>query len=456
MNRFTLTCLIISIASTALKDVEALVSPTLFNAHHFLSASSINGCKRRHRLFISRSSPITPLRSLHSLARSSLEESGEHKVQVPADQDQKYWTLPRVYVGPRHNSPLNNILLKSGAIVRLSSEQAHYLTNVMRILKKSKKNRADGSTTDGRDCIRIFDGKNGEWLAKVHASEEPQNESSSGRGKSKRNGRSPKRNRDVSLVAECIQQLRTQDRGDDRPWILFAPIRSRSRMKVMIEKCTELGAGRMIPVTSDHIEGGALMALLESNGNEADLDVVYGGYNTSRENRGITSFGKLEIQAIEAAEQCERLEIPIVTNDLSLTWPSENSQGTLWRVQDIVKQWCDNWEEDYLRGDKNLGTADCRTLLICRERASVADANDGRARVVPVLQALNDNQRVSLLVGPEGGWSLEEEEIFDEICSKYNGRIDPPVRCVSLGTSVLRAETACMMAVGSWALINDS
>mmetsp|Transcript_24141 Transcript_24141/g.50559 ORF Transcript_24141/g.50559 Transcript_24141/m.50559 type:complete len:454 (-) Transcript_24141:665-2026(-) len=453
MNRLIFTWLIISIASTAFKDVEALVLPTLFNAHHFLSASSINGSKWQHRLSISRSSPLTPLRPLHSLASS--EESGEHKVQASADQDQKYWTLPRVYVGPRHNTPLNNILLKLGTIVHLSSEQAHYLTNVMRILKKSKKKRADGTITEGRNCIRIFDGKNGEWLAKVYASEEPQNASSRGRGKSRRNGRSS--NRDVSLVAECIQQLRTQDCGDDRPWILFAPIRSRSRMKVMIEKCTELGAGRMIPVTSDHIERGALMALLESNGNEADLDVVYGGYNTSREkDRGITSFGKLEIQAVEAAEQCERLDIPIVTSDLSLTRPSENSQDTLWRVQDIVKQWCDNWGENYLKGGENAGTADCRTLLICRERASVADVNDGRARVVPVLRALNDNQRVSLLVGPEGGWSVEEEEIFDKICSKYIGRIDPPIRCVSLGTSVLRAETACMMAVGSWALTNDS
>ena len=83
--------------------------------------------------------------------------------------------------------------------------------------------------------------------------------------------------------------------------------------------------------------------------------------------------------------------------------------------------------------------------MICRERGNGDDA-------VPVLQALHRNERVSFLVGPEGGWSADEEELFDDVCSKFADQDASPVRCVSLGSSVLRAETACLMAVGAWAL----
>eukprot|EP00584_Thalassiosira_punctigera_P011131 CAMPEP_0172529192 /NCGR_PEP_ID=MMETSP1067-20121228/3333_1 /TAXON_ID=265564 ORGANISM="Thalassiosira punctigera, Strain Tpunct2005C2" /NCGR_SAMPLE_ID=MMETSP1067 /ASSEMBLY_ACC=CAM_ASM_000444 /LENGTH=353 /DNA_ID=CAMNT_0013313197 /DNA_START=414 /DNA_END=1475 /DNA_ORIENTATION=- len=350
----------------------------------------------------------------------------------------------------------NNIPLRSGTLVHLSSDQAHYLTNVMRILKKRKSKRVEDSSL-GKDCVRIFDGENGEWLAKVHISTDQQNESSSGRGRSRRDGRSPRRNRDLSLVAECALQLRTQNSEDDRPWVLFAPIRSRSRMKIMIEKCTELGVGRMIPVTSDRIEGAALMALFESNSKEATLDAVYGGYKQPQEqDHRVPSFGKLEVHAIGAAEQCERLSIPFVTNDLPLSGMSDNSPNTLLKVQDFLKEWCDDWEKrHHLSGDRDVSTSNTRVLLICRERASGADTNDVKARVMPVLQALRGRQRVSFLVGPEGGWSVEEEEMFDETCSKYGGDFSP-VQSVSLGASVLRAETACVIAVGAWALMHDS
>lgn len=85
--------------------------------------------------------------------------------------------------------------------------------------------------------------------------------------------------------------------------------------------------------------------------------------------------------------------------------------------------------------------------MICVER--------GSERVVPVLQALRENNRVAFLVGPEGGWSAVEERTFDEICSQYDGMGESPVRCVSLGSSILRAETACLLVVGAWALLND-
>ena len=62
---------------------------------------------------------------------------------------------------------------------------------------------------------------------------------------------------------------------------------------------------------------------------------------------------------------------------------------------------------------------------------------------------------LAFLVGPEGGWSPEEDAMFDAYGGSGCGsgtRDRNGVVNVSLGTTVLRAETAAMMAVGAWAL----
>ena len=168
---------------------------------------------------------------------------------------------------------------------------------------------------------------------------------------------------------------------------------------------------------------------------------------------------KLQLQSIEASEQCERLNVPMIMID-SISTRAGKTRNELCTVKDYLQKWCHEWEESADVGDMDKSSFrfissesskkrnEWRTLLICRERRT-----DG---VVPVLQALQENNRVAFLVGPEGGWSAEEELIFDEICSKYKGMGGSPVQCVSLGSSILRAETACMMVVGAWALLNDS
>ena len=370
--------------------------------------------------------------------------------QVVSKQDEhKYWTLPRLFVGAPENEA--NLPLIPGALIPLTPGQKSYLTNVMRIFKKKKRmseDESDGNMTAGRDCIRIFNGEHGEWLAKVLAPSDHEDESS---GKMVR-ARRQKQNRDVSLVAECIEQLRPQTSNVGMPWILFVPLKKQPRMKIMIEKCTELGVGRIVPVASDLVEGGALAALLGSSGNKkgANLDAVYGGHsnNSQGDDGNELSFGKLALQAVEAAEQSERLTVPLITNDVELT-ESKSSHDTLWNVRDLVEQWDNDWDEQTLKDKK-------RVLLICRERGTKGNAGDGRARVVPVIEALRDNQQVAFLVGPEGGWSTEEEKIFDEICAKHDGKDGAPIQSVSLGSSVLRAETASLMAVGAWSLAKDS
>ena len=114
-----------------------------------------------------------------------------------------------------------------------------------------------------------------------------------------------------------------------------------------------------------------------------------------------------------------------------------------------------------------------RKLFICRERT---DGENGNG-VLPVLDALDQFSKGSALkdstsstsssrctpdkessvvrqsiagfvIGPEGGWSPQEEALFDEYTRNY-----PNIICgISLGSTVLRAETAGIMAIGACSL----
>lgn len=433
----------------------AVVSISLTSSFHVLGAfTGVSQCIGRGNDY------IVKRYRLHQNDPARLRLSRVHhkfRSSIPEDHEQRqYWTLPRLYVG-QSRSMRGKVTLSTGSMVPLLPEQTHYLIKVMRIMNNRRMNRRQQRSceVDNEARIRIFNGEDGEWLAKVHLSIPGHELESSVKSKNrgKRNGRSHNgRGGDDSLVAECILQLRAQDYADDdRPWVLFVPLKKQPRMKIMIEKCTELGVGRLISVASDRMEGEASAALLGIRGD----DIFKGDQADDNKLR----IDKLEIQAIEASEQCERLGIPIITCDLGLSL-HEKSSGELLTIRDVVEEWCRAWEAEEGRDvAKSIDQVDAfkivskrntrRVLLICRERGHGGE-------VVPVLQALHDNKRVSFLVGPEGGWSANEEELFDEICSKYAGQDESPVQCVSLGSSVLRAETACLMAVGAWTLMEKS
>ena len=102
--------------------------------------------------------------------------------------------------------------LASGQAVRLSPDQTHYLTGVMRL-------------TAGAPIL-LFNGRDGEWRAILSEA-------------SKR-----------GAIAVADSQTRPLRLPPDL-WLLFAPIK-KARTDFIVEKAVELGAARILPVQTRH------------------------------------------------------------------------------------------------------------------------------------------------------------------------------------------------------------
>jgi len=147
--------------------------------------------------------------------------------------------------------------LGPGQQVILSPEAAHYLFAVMRL--------------GAGDRVALFDGRSGEWAAELV----PQG---------KRGG-----------VAHCLYPTAPQRPPADL-WLLFAPLK-KARTDFLVEKATELGVARLVPV------------------------------QTARTNAERIRRDRLEAQAREAAEQCGATHVPQVDELRPLAavlagWPS--------------------------------------------------------------------------------------------------------------------------------------
>jgi 16S rRNA (uracil1498-N3)-methyltransferase len=150
--------------------------------------------------------------------------------------------------------------LAPGAELAATPAQAHYLATVMR--------RRTG------DPLRLFNGRDGEWCARISALR-------SDRG---------------TLVAQ--RQLRTQIAEPD-VWLAFALLK-RDATDLVVQKATELGVAALLPVV------------------------------TERTNAARVNLTRLIAIATEAAEQSERLSVPAVPapqtlTDLLATWPATRS-----------------------------------------------------------------------------------------------------------------------------------
>lgn len=157
--------------------------------------------------------------------------------------------LTRLYI-PRET-------ITGGESVELSEGQHHYLRNVMRL--------------KAGDGLRLFNGRNGEWLGEVVEI--------------------TKKKALVSLS----QKIHEQESSPD-VWVLASPVKKEA-FDFMIEKSTELGAARFLPITCEH--------------------TVVHRVNQSR----------LQAVSVEAAEQSERLDIMEVA-DLAALKNIVNSWGS--------------------------------------------------------------------------------------------------------------------------------
>jgi 16S rRNA (uracil1498-N3)-methyltransferase len=148
-------------------------------------------------------------------------------------------SLPRLYVREA---------LGDGATVELDQAQANYLGNVLRL-------------GEGGELL-IFDGQSGEWLARISDA-------------------SRKR---MTLAVE--RQTRGPEAVPDL-WLAFAPVK-RAQTDWLVEKATELGAARLVPVITER----------------TIVDRV--------------KIERLKAIAIEAAEQCGRTRLPQLAEPLPL------------------------------------------------------------------------------------------------------------------------------------------
>lgn len=158
-------------------------------------------------------------------------------------------SLPRLYVEDR---------LSAGASLALEGPPANYLGNVLRLGPGAQ--------------VKLFDDTTGEWLAEI---------ADAGRKR---------------VTLSISAHLRERETVPDL-WLAFAPIK-RGRIDWLVEKATELGVDRLMPVITER--------------------TIVDRLNLER----------LRAHAVEAAEQCERTALPALAEPLKLDrllkdWPAE-------------------------------------------------------------------------------------------------------------------------------------
>ncbi len=196
------------------------------------------------------------------------------------------------------------------------------------------------------EFIRLFNGQDGEWLAKILKFQKK------------------------TILLEISKKIADQKNSLDL-WLLFSPIK-KNRLNILIQKATELGINYFIPVDSE------------------------------RTNLKNIKISNLQYNAIEAAEQCERLDVPEV--------------GDLIKISKI---------NDLLLKD--------RCLIFC-------DESDKKLKNIinKMTQIKKKYKKWSLIVGPEGGFSEKEKKQLLNLKNTHP---------VSLGKRILRSDTAVTVAL---------
>ena len=203
--------------------------------------------------------------------------------------------------------------------------------------------------------VLLFNARDGEWTARL----------------------APDGNKRAAAVVEA--QRRAPARGPDLT-LCFAPLK-RGPTELIVRMGTELGVRTFRPVTTARTQSDRL----------------------NRE--------RLAMIATEAAEQCERLDVPGIAETAAL-------------------------------GDL---LAETGPLMFCDEAGDDPGQRwgGGAGRGRPAREALAGGAAGpwSVLIGPEGGFTPEEREAL---------RARADTHAVSLGPRILKAETAAITALALW------
>jgi len=228
-------------------------------------------------------------------------------------------TTPRLHV---------NETLAEDREVALSRQQTHYLVDVLRLGKG--------------DALRVFNGRDGEWLASLA---------------------------NISRKSVTIRSEKHLAPPRPPPDIdyLFAPLKH-ARLDYVAQKATELGARRLRPVI------------------------------TARTIAERVNLDRMRANAIEAAEQCNLIFVPEVTEPQKL--------------EKVLSTW-------------EAG----RALIYCDESGEMAN---------PLAPLHGLRLPAAVLVGPEGGFTEAEKAAL---------KSHDFVTAISLGPRVIRADTAAVAAL---------
>lgn len=332
---------------------------------------------------------------LHSSVRDESNSLVNSKIVGKSDG---YSKLPRLFVGSIPSAPtyctnfqnMGQLLSSSKAPVECREKAVIPLSPeqsryLTTVLRWNNKRK-----TDSR--IRVFD-QHSEWLAQVSVVED--------------------RKRNPLVTVECTEMIRMSSPISRQSILCIAPPKKKERLRWLIEKTVELGVDGFIFLDTEYSEASSV------------------------------DFDKVQSYVLEAVEQSERMSVPIFLSGLEQDSASSNNpllqergSGSLLKTC-ALQQFLQTWE------NSPIGN-----VLIARERLDT----------IPILEALQDLPRqnqadhpvlVMFLVGPEGGWSLAEEEKMNILEQNYRSNI----RNVSLGSTILRSETAAMTAIAAYSLV---
>jgi len=273
---------------------------------------------------------------------------------------------------------LIDLPLAAGAEIALDEAQARHVGTVLRL--------------DVGDALRPFNGRDGEWRARVSA-------------KSKRG---------MSMVVEAL--LREARATPDLD-LLFAPVK-RHATDLIVEKATELGVRRLRPVI------------------------------TQRTIAETVRVDRLEAIAREAAEQTGRFDAPEILAPVSLARALDG-----WDASRPLIYADESGDEDGAAwgGERGrappIGEALSSTFSLA-EKVAAKRPDEGRSDMQaparlnaphpPTPSPQGRGGALALLIGPEGGFTPDERRML---------RAAPFVVPVSLGPRILRAETAVIAAL---------